>query len=46
MNPATGRSYGSEFPVITVADMVRTERAFLEEIGIARLAAVAGGLAG
>ena len=45
-NPATGRPYGSEFPVITVADMVRTERAFLDELGIARLAAVAGGSLG
>src|SRR5258708_6837370 len=42
-NPATGRLYGSDFPVITVADMVRTERAFLDEIGIARLAALVGG---
>jgi homoserine O-acetyltransferase len=33
-NPATGRPYGSDFPVITVADMVRAERAFLDEIGI------------
>ena len=45
-NPATGRPYGSDFPVITVADMVRTERAFLAEIGISRLAAVAGGSLG
>jgi homoserine O-acetyltransferase len=45
-NAATGRPYGSDFPVITVADMVRTERAFLDEIGIARLAAVAGGSLG
>src|SRR6186997_1439063 len=45
-NPATGRPYGSDFPVITVADMVRTERAFLDELGIERLAAVAGGSLG
>ncbi len=32
--------------MITVADMVRTERAFLEELGIERLAAVAGGSLG
>ncbi|HXW82256.1 MAG TPA: homoserine O-acetyltransferase [Acidimicrobiales bacterium] len=46
LDPATGRPYGTRFPVITVADMVRTERAFLEELGIRRLAAVAGGSLG
>src|SRR4051794_2360223 len=46
VDPATGRPYGSDFPVITVADMVRTERAFLDELGIERLAAVAGGSLG
>src|ERR1700691_878835 len=46
LNPATGRPYGSDFPVITVADMVRTERAFLDELGIERLVAVAGGSLG
>src|SRR5882762_2009078 len=45
-NPTTGRPYGSDFPVITVADMVRTERAFLNELGVTRLAAVAGGSLG
>ncbi|HEX6997699.1 MAG TPA: homoserine O-acetyltransferase [Gammaproteobacteria bacterium] len=45
-NPATGRPYGSDFPVITVADMVRAQRAFLAELGIERLAAVAGGSLG
>ena len=46
IDPATGKPYGSDFPVITVADMVRTERAFLDELGIERLAAVAGGSLG
>src|SRR6187401_1683426 len=45
-NPATGRPYGSDFPVITVADMVRAERALLRELGITRLVAVAGGSVG
>jgi homoserine O-acetyltransferase/O-succinyltransferase len=46
LDPTTGRSYGLDFPVITVADMARTERAFLDELGIERLAAVCGGSLG
>jgi homoserine O-acetyltransferase len=46
INPATSQPYGPDFPVITVADMVRTERAFLDRLGIERLAAVAGGSLG
>ena len=46
VNPATGKPFGLDFPVITVADMVRTERAFLDELGIERLTAVAGGSLG
>jgi homoserine O-acetyltransferase len=46
IDQATGKPYGSDFPVITVADMVRTERAFLNALGIERLAAVAGGSLG
>ncbi|MCU7729077.1 homoserine O-acetyltransferase [Actinoplanes sp. KI2] len=46
IDPATGRPYGSDFPVVTVADMVRCERAFLDELGVERLAAVAGGSLG
>jgi homoserine O-acetyltransferase/O-succinyltransferase len=45
-NPVTGQPYGLDFPVITVADMVRTERAFLDRLGIERLVAVAGGSLG
>jgi homoserine O-acetyltransferase len=45
-DPATGRAYGSDFPVITVADMVRVQRAFLDALGVERLAAVAGGSLG
>jgi homoserine O-acetyltransferase len=46
VDPATARPYGSDFPVITVGDMVRTQRAFLDLLGIERLAAVAGGSLG
>ena len=46
VDPETGQPYGVRFPVITVADRVRTERAFLHELGLTRLAAVAGGSLG
>jgi homoserine O-acetyltransferase len=46
LDPATGKPYGTGFPVITVSDMVRAQRAFLNELGIDRLAAVAGGSLG
>jgi homoserine O-acetyltransferase/O-succinyltransferase len=46
VDPATGLPYGPDFPVLTVADMVRTQRAFLDALGIDRLAAVAGGSLG
>jgi homoserine O-acetyltransferase len=46
IDPAKGTPYGPDFPVITVADMVKTERAFLNELGIERLAVVAGGSLG
>ena len=46
IDPATGKPYGSDFPVVTVADMVRVERALLAQLGITRVAAVAGGSLG
>jgi homoserine O-acetyltransferase len=46
INPATGRPYGRDFPVVTVADMVRAERAALRVLGIDRLLAVGGGSLG
>lgn len=45
-NPATGRPYGGSFPVITVADMVRTQRAVLDELGVHQLLCVSGGSLG
>src|SRR5215203_311079 len=46
IDPVSRRPYGADFPVITVADMVRAERAFLDALGIRRLAAIAGGSLG
>ncbi len=46
MNPATGRPYALEFPVITIADMVRLQRMLVDRLGIKKLLAVAGGSMG
>lgn len=45
-DPATGEPYGSTFPVLTVGDMVRAEKCFLDALGIDSLLAVAGGSLG
>jgi homoserine O-acetyltransferase len=42
----TGRVYGSDFPVVTVGDMVRAERAFLRGLGIDRVFVASGGSLG
>lgn len=46
LDPRSGRPYGTNFPVITVRDMVRAQRAFLQQLGIGSLLAVSGGSLG
>jgi len=46
IDPRTGRVYGSDFPVVTVGDMVRAEHALLRELGIGRVYAASGGSLG
>ena len=46
LNPATGKPYGLEFPVITVGDMVRAQRALLDLLGIDSVLSVTGGSLG
>ncbi len=46
VNPRTGRRYGSEFPLITVGDIVQVQRMLVEHLGIDRLRAVVGGSLG
>jgi homoserine O-acetyltransferase len=45
-NPDTGKPYGLDFPVVTVADMVRAEQQALDVLGIESLLAVSGGSLG
>jgi homoserine O-acetyltransferase len=46
LNPRTGKPYGLEFPVVTIADMVRAQKALLDHLGIEKLLAVVGGSIG
>lgn len=46
INPATGRPYATDFPVITINDMVRAQRPLLRVLGIHKLHAVTGGSMG
>lgn len=43
INPETQRPYGSQFPVITVQDIVRVQKALIDFLGIPHLKAVVGG---
>jgi homoserine O-acetyltransferase len=45
-NPATGESWGLDFPVITVADMVRAQKLVIDSLGIESLFCVIGGSMG
>jgi len=46
VNPATGRVYGADFPVVTVEDWVNAQARLLDALGIDTLAAVMGGSLG
>ena len=45
-NPETGKPYGLDFPIITMADMVDVQKLLLDELGIEKLLAVIGGSMG
>ncbi|MGB1547623.1 MAG: homoserine O-acetyltransferase MetX [Alphaproteobacteria bacterium] len=46
INPATGKPYGLDFPVITIADMVRAQALLLDHLKIEQLFCVIGGSMG
>ncbi len=46
INPATGRVWGLDFPIITIPDMVRAQAMLLDRLGIETLFCVVGGSMG
>ncbi|MCZ8074933.1 MAG: homoserine O-acetyltransferase [Paucibacter sp.] len=46
INPATGKVYGADFPVVTVQDWVDAQARVLDALGVQQLAAVLGGSLG
>ncbi len=45
-NPATGKPYATDFPLVTIGDMVRAEAALMDHLGVERLLTVIGGSMG
>nr|VFJ42435.1 MAG: homoserine O-acetyltransferase [Candidatus Kentron sp. DK] len=41
-NPATGKPYGMDFPLVTIRDFVDVQKALLESLGVTSLQAVMG----
>ena len=46
INPKTGKPYGTEFPILTIQDMVNAQRHLIDHLGIEKLLAVIGGSMG
>ena len=46
VNPATGKPYGADFPVLTVEDWVHSQARLADRLGIQQWAAVVGGSLG
>ncbi len=46
VNPKTGKPYALDFPVVTLGDMVRTQKVLIDHLGIKKLHGVIGGSMG
>jgi len=45
-DPLTGRLYGMRFPLITIGDIVNSQRALMERLGVRKLVAIGGSIGG
>jgi homoserine O-acetyltransferase len=46
VNPATGKPYALDFPMVTISDMVNAQKRLIDHFGIAQLMCVVGGSMG
>jgi homoserine O-acetyltransferase/O-succinyltransferase len=46
MNPKTGEPYALSFPMVTIGDMVRAQKALMDHLGVPRFLSVIGGSVG
>ena len=46
LNPKTGKPYGTDFPLITIGDMVNAQKHLIDHLGIEKLLCVIGGSMG
>ena len=46
INPDSGRTYGLDFPIVTIGDMVTAQKHLIDHLGISRLYSIAGGSMG
>jgi len=46
INPETGEPYGMTFPFVTIADMVRAQKALMDHLGIKKILSMTGGSMG
>lgn len=46
INPRTGRAYGLDFPLITIADIVKAQKELIDHLGINKILCLIGGSIG